>query len=158
MSEDVQSETIVSELDTLLIPACGRQLVLPNVSVAEVIPFIMPFGEKDVPNWFLGKFKWRNTDVPLVSFEAINDEPFSSTSRDRRIALLNGLVMDARLPFCGLLVDGVPKLTHLSPAEIIVDENNEPGPAESVRVLVNGEAAVIPNVDYIQQEVLKYLK
>ena len=157
MSGQLQSSAAINELATLLIPVCGRQLILPNVSVAEVIPFVAPVAEADMPNWYLGKFRWRNTNVPLVSFEAINDEPFSGSAADRRIAVLNGLEGDDRLPFCGLLVDGMPRLMRVAADEIAVDTENEAGPAELSRVVVSGERAVIPHVDFIQSEVLKLI-
>lgn len=157
MSGQLQSNAAINELATLLLPACGRLLVLPNVTVAEVIPYVSPVAEEDKPNWYLGRINWRNTLVPLVSFEAINEEAFQSSSNDRRIAVLNGLVDDARLPFCGVLVDGMPRLMRVMSDEVAVDEDVQAGPAELSRVLVSGEKAAIPNVDYIQQQVLDQL-
>ena len=143
-----------SELATLLIPVNGKQLVLPNVTVAEIIPFSEPEPADDLPNWFLGFFPWRTIRVPLVNFEAINDEPFAGSTRSRRIAVLNGLTGDPRLPFCGLVTQGVPRLMRIMPDEIATDEEAIVGPAEVCRVLVSGERAAIPDVDFILQEVL----
>lgn len=153
----LQTQSVVTQIATLLIPVGGRQLVLPNVSVAEIIPFTDPAPEDDVPTWYLGCFTWRNTRVPLVSFEAINDEPFASRSHNRRIAILNNVIGDTTLPFCGILTEGLPRLMRLLPDEISNDEEAIVGPAEIGRVLVNGERASIPNVAYIQQQVLKLL-
>jgi chemosensory pili system protein ChpC len=157
MSGELQVNATVNELATLLLPVCSKLLVLPNVTVAEVIPYVQPVSEDDTPNWYLGTFSWRNTDVPLVSFEAINDEPFSRNSKDRRIAVLNGIVDDPRLPFCAILVDGMPRLMRVMSDEVAVDESNDVGPAELSRVLVSGEHATIPNIDYIQEQVLGLL-
>ncbi|MBL4827776.1 MAG: chemotaxis protein CheW [Spongiibacteraceae bacterium] len=157
MSGELQTNAMVNELATLLIPICGRQLVLPNVSVAEVIPYTESESIDDTPNWFVGRFTWRNTDVPLVSFEAINDEPFTTTNKHKRIAVLNGLLEDSRLPFCGILTEGMPRLMRVMSDEVAIDEDFEPGPAELSRVLVSGEHAAIPNIDYILQEILNLL-
>lgn len=157
MSRELQPENAVNELAALLIPVNGKQLVLPNVTVAEIIPFVEPRSIDDVPDWYMGTFSWRNSVVPLVSFEAINDEDISSQNKDRRIVVLNGLVDSQRLPFCGLVTEGVPRLMRLMPSEVAVDEELEAGPSELSRVLVSGERAVIPNVDYIQQQVLQLL-
>ncbi|WP_019528849.1 chemotaxis protein CheW [Dasania marina] len=156
MSEQAVT-TVNDELATLLIPMNGKQLVLPNVTVAEIIPYMEPSTEhSDLPTWFLGNINWRGIEVPVVSFEAINEEPFASQSANRRIAVLNTLIDDARLPFCGLITESVPRLMRIQPSEII-NEEVETGPAELGHVLVNGEQAVIPNVDYIQQQVLALL-
>ena len=153
----LQTQPVMTQIATLLIPVGGKQLVLPNVTVAEIIPFADPVPEDDVPTWYLGCFTWRNTRVPLVSFEAINDEPFAGRSHNRRIAILNNVIGDATLPFCGIVTEGLPRLMRLLPDEIVNDEEAIVGPAEIGRVLVNGERASIPNVAYIQQQVLRLL-
>lgn len=151
----LQTQPVVTQIATLLIPVNGKQLVLPNVNVAEIIPFIEPVAEEDVPTWYLGRFTWRHTSVPLISFEAINDEPFASRVSNRRIAILNNVIGDPTLPFCGIATTGLPRLMRLLPEEISEDADSLLGPAEMIRVLVNGERASIPNVSYIQQQVVQ---
>lgn len=153
----LQTQPPMSQIATLLIPVSGKLLVLPNVSVAEVIPSAPPTPVEDVPTWYLGRFSWRNTEVPLVSFEAINDEPFANRSGSPRIAILNNVIGDPTLPFCGIVTEGLPRLMRLLPEEIAEDPDALIGPAEIARVLVNGERASIPNVAYIQQQVLKVI-
>jgi chemosensory pili system protein ChpC len=153
----LKTQPVVTQIATLLIPVGGKQLVLPNVAVAEIIPFVDPVSEDDVPTWYLGRFMWRNISVPLVSFEAINDEPFVNRSNNRRIAILNNVNGDPALPFCGIVTEGLPRLMRLLPDEIANEEDAIPGPAEIGRVLVNGERASIPNVAYIQQQMVKLL-
>ena len=153
----LQTQPAVTQIATLLIPVGGKQLVLPNVTVAEIIPFVEPTSEDDMPTWYLGSFSWRNTLVPLISFEAINDEPFASRAKNRRIAILNNVIGDPTLPFCGIVTEGLPRLMRLLPDEIASDEDAIAGPAEIGRVLVNGERASIPDVAYVQQQVLKLL-
>ncbi len=157
MKTDIQTTGTVNEVATLLIPVNGKQLVLPNVTVAEVIPYVEPESPEDAPNWYLGMFPWRNQMVPLVSYEAINEEAFVSQSRNRRIAVLNGLVDSMRLPFCGIVAEGMPRLMRVMSDELVNDEENSVGPAETARVLVSGERAAIPNVDFIQQAVVDLL-
>lgn len=155
MSSSLLTAT-ATELATLLIPVSGRQLILPNVTVAEIIPFTEPDLEDDVPTWFLGYFIWRSQKIPLISFEAINDEPFLSQSSQRRIAVLNGLAGD-QLPFCGIVAEGAPRLMRVMPDEIVNDESQVVGPAELARIMVSGEPAAIPDVEYIQQQMINLL-
>lgn len=158
MSAQIQSVGASNDLATLLIPMNDKQLVLPNVTVAEVIPFVEPESVDNSPSWFLGTFPWRNQQIPIVSFEALNGEPFISQSSRRRIAVLNGLVDSQRLPFCAMITEGMPRLMRVMPDEVAVDEEaSEPGPCEIGKVLVSGERAVIPNVDYLQQQLLSIL-
>lgn len=152
MNSMLQTQPTVTQIATLLIPVSGKHLVLPNVNVAEIIPYTPPIAEDDVPTWYLGCFIWRNTRVPLISFEAINDEPFAARGSNRRIAILNNVIGDPNVPFCGIVTEGLPRLMRLLPEEIAEDPDSAPGPAEIARVLVNGERASIPNVAFIQNE------
>lgn len=147
----------VTQLSTLLLPVSDRLLVLPNVTVAEIIPFREPMPGDDVPTWFLGYFEWRSSRVPLISFEAINDEPFAGRGRNRRIAVLNNVTGDTNMPFCGLLTDGLPRLLRLAAEDIVDDSDTAPGPAELARVYINGERASVPNVGWIQQQVMRLI-
>lgn len=157
MNTMLQTQPAVNQIATLLIPVSGKHLVLPNVNVAEIIPYREPSPEEDVPTWYLGRLAWRATEVPLISFEAINDEPFAGRGRNRRIAILNNVTGDPTLPFCGIVTEGLPRLLRLLAEEIIEDPDFQPGPAELARVLVNGERASIPDVAYMQQQLLKLL-
>ena len=145
----------VTQISTLLIPISGRHLILPNVTVAEIIPFRDPIVDEDVPTWFLGHFEWRASQVPLISFEAINDEPFAGRGYGRRIAILNNVIGDPMLPFCGIVTEGLSRLLRLAAEEIGEDNDASSGPAEIARVYINGERASIPNVTWIQQQLLR---
>lgn len=157
MSGQVQSASAVSELATLLLPVNGKQLVLPNVTVAEIIPYEVVQPVEDMPEWYLGMLSWRNQQIPLVSFDAMNGDSFSDHSSDQRIAVINSIVDDEQMPFFGVVTEGVPRLMRVMADEMSTDSGEQPGPAEVSRVMISGERAAIPDIDYIQQEILKLL-
>ena len=157
MSGQVQSASAVNELATLLLPVNGKQLVLPNVTVAEIIPYQEVEAVDDMPEWHLGMLLWRNQKIPLVSFDTINGGAFDSQSPDQRIAIINSIVDDDRLHFFGVVTEGVPRLMRVMADEMSDDAGEEPGPAEVSRVMISGERAAIPDIDYIQNELLKVL-
>lgn len=157
MAGQLKTNAAVNELAALLIPIHQRHILLPNVTVAEIIPYVKPTPVADKPDWFLGMIRWRNTDVPMVSFEKLNAEPFESHSKSRRLVVLNSLVDGDRLPFCAFVAEAMPRLMRVMADEIVAEEALTPGPAEHCRVLVSGEPASIPNVDYLQQQLLQQL-
>ncbi len=157
MSRDQNTNTADSVLATLLIPLHEKQLVLPNVSVAEIIPFMDPKEIENSPDWFLGHIMWRDVSVPLISFELINGDAAGSSSRTRRIAVLNGLLEGEEMPFCGIVIDGVPRLMRIIPSEIALEESTSLGPSELSNVLVSGEKASIPDIDYFQKKLHHFL-
>lgn len=151
----VDAESI-TELTAFLIPVKSKYLVLPNVSVAELIAFSEPEPAEDVPTWYLGTFYWREQNIPLISFEAINDEPFVSRSSSMRIAVFNGLNEPEQLPFFGIITQGTPRMVHVSPTDI-VDIELPIGPAESMIVSVVGDNASIPNLEYIESQIVQVM-
>jgi chemosensory pili system protein ChpC len=157
MSGQVQSASAVNELATLLLPVNGKQLVLPNVTVAEIIPYQEVEAVDDMPEWYVGMLLWRNQKIPLVSFDTINGEPFNSQNPEQRIAVINSIIDDDRLHFFGIVTEGVPRLMRVMADEMSADAGEEPGPAEMSRVMISGERAAIPDIDYIQNELLKLL-
>ncbi len=153
MSKQLLTDNNASELATLLIPIEGSHLIVPNVSVAEILDFSDPKPVDDVPTWYMGLLNWRTIQVPLICFEAINDQPFFSKSDSTRISILNGITDSDRLPFWGLVTQGTPRLMRVSAQEIIIDSSVSAGVAEQLAVNVNGELARIPNIEWIERQI-----
>jgi len=142
------------ELATLLIPIESGQWVLPNVSVAEIISntSVQPLAQ--VPDWLLGTIEWRQQRIPLLAVEQLNGLGAASGATSRRIAVLNGLGGDARLPFFALVISAPPRLMRILPDEISTVAGPVLGPCDLHSVLVSGEQATIPNIDYIERQLL----
>jgi chemosensory pili system protein ChpC len=61
------------------------------------------------------------------------------------------------MPFCGIVIAGVPRLMRIIPSEIAPDEASLLGPSELSTVLVSGEKATIPDIDYFQNKLREFL-
>src|SRR5690606_11369984 len=70
MSQAITTENTVTSLTCLAIPLADRTLLIPNVVVAELIPYRAPQPSAGMPAWFLGQINWRDLRLPLLSFEA----------------------------------------------------------------------------------------
>ena len=60
MSQAVATPNSITNLTGLLIPLADRTLLLPNVVVAELIPYRTPQVTPGMPDWFLGQVAWRD--------------------------------------------------------------------------------------------------
>ena len=129
-----------------LIALESLRLVLPNTAIAEVIAYTKPELPEGMPEWFLGYVPWRGYHIPVISFEAMIDQPGSSPDKRSRVIVLNSISGDADRPFYGLLATGIPRL-------MVVDSDNiqnapEIGATDSLimrQVVVDKHAAVIPD-------------
>ena len=81
--QQLTNDTTKESLACLLIPIQGGRMVLPNVTVAELIPFQSPEPAPNAQEWLLGTLEWRGTMIPVISFEEFSGakkRPISSRS------------------------------------------------------------------------------
>jgi chemosensory pili system protein ChpC len=102
VSQDAES------LTGLLMPLADRMLLMPNVAVAELIPYRAPQAVQGMPAWFLGLVQWRDLSLPLLSFEAASSGQAQPVSNTARVAVLNAVGGRNHVKFIALLVQGIP--------------------------------------------------
>ncbi|MEK1906653.1 MAG: chemotaxis protein CheW [Pseudomonas sp.] len=136
-------------ITALLVPLTDRTLMLPNVAVAELIPYRPPQVTAGLPAWFLGQVAWRNLQLPLLSFEAASDgQPLIGPGA--RVAVINALGGRDQVKFLALLVQGIPRSlkvdAHLAPS-------SEPLAPLELGAVQLGEAVVkIPDLVGLEQK------
>lgn len=108
MSQAVANQNSANSLTGLLVPLSDRTLLVPNVAVAELIPYRAPQVSAGMPAWFLGQVAWRDLRLPLLSFEAASDgQP--QVGAGARVVVLNALGGRGHVKFIALLVQGIPR-------------------------------------------------
>ena len=142
----------------LMVPLSSDILLLPNAAVAEVAAYQQPEAISDAPEWYLGKLNWRDYQIPIISFEILNGDVSGeiSINQHSRIAVLNTLNGNMRLPYVGLLTQGIPRLqvvqnNALEANTTAADRGNT---YVSEFVMVNGEPVTIPDIDKLEQVIL----
>lgn len=108
MSQAVVSQESPVSLTGLLVPLADRTLLVPNVAVAELIPYRTPQAVPGAPAWFLGQVQWRDLNLPLLSFEAASNGT-AQVGAGARIVVLNALGGREHVRFIALLVQGIPR-------------------------------------------------
>ena len=104
MSQAVASTNTVSSLTGLLVPLADRTLLLPNVAVAELIPYRAPQVTQGMPAWFLGQVAWRDLRLPLLSFEAASNGQ-AQIGPGARVAVINALGGRSEVKFIALVAE-----------------------------------------------------
>jgi chemosensory pili system protein ChpC len=147
----------IQEVASLLIPLHGHSILLPNVTVAEIIPSAPVQAIAQAPLWYLGNFQWRELTVPLLSLEALNGEASPSIHSQARFAVLNTTGVHTDLPFIAILTQGLPRLARVSEDEISVREDAENRRYDLMHVSWAGEYTLIPDITAIEHTFLDYL-
>ena len=146
-----------NEVASLLIPLVERLLLVPTVTVAEMIPYQEPLRNPSAPDWYLGDVGWREQQVPLISFEVINGEPKPTFGAGCRIAVLNNTGVSDKLPFLGLAAQGIPRLSRVKADEIQELEGKDLKRYELMAVMHAGESVIIPDVSALERTLAEYI-
>ena len=140
-----------------LISLEGLRLILPNTAIAEVVAYKKPEIEDGKPEWFLGYTAWRGYRVPTVSYELMNGQPGAKPNKRNRIIVLNSITGDSERPFYGMLSTGIPRLMSIETINIQnAPEIGEVGPLILRQVLVDGQAAIIPDQYELEAQLKKH--
>ena len=144
------------EIPCLMLPLAGRTLLVPTVSIAEMVSYSAPQAVDQAPDWLLGMVEWRNLQVPVLSFEVLNGEANPGTAQRSRLAVFNNTGVSDELPFIALPTQAIPKLIRVSGQDISVsDEGNQP--FDRMRVDVEDETLVIPDISSLEQAYVEWL-
>ncbi len=138
---------------SMLIPLLGTRAVLPSATVAEIIPYHEPRQLRGMPSWLLGVLHWRGQEIPLVCLEAVIENSLPRRAYPQaRIAILNTLSGDPALRFLAILIQGIPRQLHIDSSIITAAKEKGPGGHGVLsHVFVEGEPAIIPDLDYLEE-------
>ncbi|MGD8525134.1 MAG: chemotaxis protein CheW [Thioalkalispiraceae bacterium] len=140
----------------LKIPLHNNSALLPNAAVAEVIAFNEPDPISDAPSWLLGRMQWRDRQVPLVSLEAAAGSDVIEKTGPR-IAVLNTLNSNPRVPYIAILMQGIPSLLVIKPETLNWDDGKTSEQSQSVSgyIEMDGDTTMIPNIDNLEERIEK---
>ena len=152
------SDPLPREIRCVLVPVGNLRLLLPNATIAEVVTQSKPEPVADAPEWLLGRIAWRGWRVPLVSFTKLAGTEEGDAELSVPVAVLKALGGNPKLPFIAVLTQGFPRLTTLN-AELIIPTHDGSvlPPGVRAHVLVRDDVAMIPDLEWIETELLSLL-
>ncbi len=146
--------TEVEILPCLIIPVQGGRLILPNVTVAEIIPNQLVAVIENLPEWFLGQTEWRGTMIPIISYDIFCGQTTGAFGQNIRIAVVNAPNGDdGSLRFFGLVVQGIPSLVKLEEAAIQENLNTDLKKGQKMAVTVESGHAIVPDLEMIEDAI-----
>lgn len=162
MSAPITVDDDITEIPSILIPIASKQLLVPTVSVAEMIPFQPPqpdssISPKDQPNWFLGNLYWRGVKVPMFSFESMSGDSLAPIKTDSQVVILNSIGKSPKVPFLCFPTQGIPHLSRVMPTEISEISGAILSDCDLMQVAIAGSQAIIPNLETLEENCLKIL-
>lgn len=150
----------MSQLSTYIIPMQKQSVLLPQLTVAEIIPYEPLQRLEETPDWFLGLLSWRGVQVPVCSFEMMTVEraSFSLVSvSSASLVIIKGLNEYEDLPYHAMVAQTAPEVVDMSEDMLIgVAGNNEK--TELTKVRFGDDVISIPDLDYVENAILGVIK
>ncbi len=148
----------IDELYSLLIPLDAERLIVPRACVAEVVRFTAPDAVPDLPPWHLGLMNWNGRELPLISFEALQDNAVPEMSGRTRIVIFHALAQQLRARFFGIVTQGFPQLVRVND-EVLKLEDGTTQPDDSpviCKVRMINEYPLIPDLELIERRIAEF--
>lgn len=145
-------ETTEESLSTLLMPVAGRILMVPNTTVAEIVPYQAPMAvDEDAKNWQLGNINWRGASLPLISYESLQGRPLPQTTVNTRMAIFNRVSERDNVDFWAIVIQGIPRQLKVEPESLaMLDRALEAGDGQWADSEYG--AVVIPDLAWIEAQ------
>lgn len=146
------------EIACVLVTLHDRQLLLPNVTVAEVVRMQRIQAVGNAPEWLLGMTSWRGKIVPVLSPEHVlaeRDDP-EPPVRSPSCSLL---VMNRSRPIEGvefyvMLARAMPRMLWVAAEDLQVVD----GPlaaAEAAKLRLGQDEVTVPRLAYFEELVVQ---
>ncbi len=128
-----------------------ENVIVPNELIAEIVSVKNVEAGNNSADWFLGRMNWRGASVPLLSFEAAGGEDVSKVNLNTQAVILYAVGAGEKAedyPYLGLVMSGVPHVSHFSREQIRTDEDGvDEHPMVAQKVRINGASVSILDVD-----------
>ena len=144
-----------STIRSQLIALQDSIMILPNVAVAEVVPYSESENIANKPDWYLGDISWRGRVIPLISFEAMCGKSRPQIVKTSRVAVINAVGGHCDVGFYAMLVNGIPRLIQATEQNFSGESCKETGVLSNVQI--EGVKAIIPDLDFIEKTLCKSL-
>jgi len=144
------AENTTDFIPCMLIPLQQHYLLVPNSTIAEVIPMPQVAAVPDKPNFWLGECHWHSQALPIINLEALIGNEAIDISGANKLCVLHGINETSNIPVYSIPCYGVPQLIHLNESALLLAEKSEDSEFLLYQLQVGKKVAYIPNLDSIE--------
>jgi len=139
------------EIKCVILKINGDELLMPNASVAEIIPIKNIINVANKPGWMLGYLDWRGHSVPLISFEAMGGVRMPSLATGNvKAAILFSIGEDSQFPYLSILVQDAPKVVSVKEDDLLSNMEEINHPAVEEKVMLGDESYSVINLEKLE--------
>lgn len=153
-----KADAALLQVSSLLLPVTDAVLLVPQLAVAEVLSSgdldvgDLHLDETSVSPHYYGWVRWRDQDVSLLSFDSIYSGHRPLLDKGLKVVICNAVFKAAASGFYALVVSGFPRAMRLSmESDMVLQGSLSDQEGVHMRVNIDGEEALIPDFDFIEQ-------
>ena len=141
----------------MLIPLQQHYLLLPNTTIAEVVP--MPHQidiTDDKPNYWIGQCLWHSQKITIIDLESMVENNLADAAEANKLCVLYGINTAVNINAYALPCYGVPQLIHLNESALKLAHDTEESEFLHYQVQIGNKVAYIPNLDLIENTISQH--
>lgn len=134
----------------MLVPLQQHYLLLPNSTIAEIVPIpeLRPTDNK--PNYFLGQCDWHSWQLPVIDLESLIENKPSDIPDANKLCVIHGINNNANVSIYALPCYGVPQLIYLNESALRLVPDSNDSEYLHYQIAIGTKVAYIPNLDLIE--------
>ena len=134
----------------MLIPLQQHYLLLPNSTIAEVIPMPRVSTITDKPDYWVGQCAWHSLQLPVIDIESLVENESYDVSDANKLCVIHGINSTVNLSVYALPCYGVPQLIHLNESVLKQAQETEDSDYIHYQIQIGNQVAYIPNLDAVE--------
>lgn len=139
------------EINCLFVPLSEGALLVPMSAVAEVVQTVEVAALENAPVWFNGWLEWRQKRVPLVSFEALNNDKAPEVSSNSSALVMNTLSPDKGLSYYAIQTQGFSHFVRIAEDDPLLQSEGESNTQHILmHVELDGQIMQIPDLESLE--------
>ena len=136
----------------MLIPLQNHFLLLPNPTIAEVIPMPKTIDPVDMSvAYWLGLYAWRDQILPVIDLESMIENKTPTSGEAKKLCILNGINPQAQIEFYALPCYGAPQLITLTESALQQTHDTDESKFLHCQIKIGNKVAFIPHLDNIEE-------
>lgn len=137
----------------MLIPLQHHYLLLPNSTIAEVVPKTgVTALDNPIDNW-LGEMNWREHNLPIIHLENMIKPGMDTHLPGNKLCILNSLSHGRRHAFYAIPCSGSPQLITLNESALKLIQTDTSSAYLHCQIQIGNKVAFIPNLDEIEMAI-----
>lgn len=135
-----------------LLPLWQKKLLLPSITVVDVIPASGMAVGKSKKSGILGHVIWQQNKLPVLMFEVLNGD--KQPPEPQALAIIHSVSIADKIEHYALALQAEPAQVKVKISELEDLDRAPVGPMEYLQVRYQEALAVIPDLDALEAKLL----